>query len=404
MNESKATKRNGVKRKQKAKDKVKEKTNTATTTKAASKPKNRSGSKKQADKAAKQTKKSSKKSKKEETASEKGPKRAWPAFFFFQKENREKLKKDNPELSQKDLVSKLGEMWRGLSEDLKKPYLDQEREDKARYNKEKELFKNAPAAKGKSKNMGKGKGKSETKGPKRAWPPFFFYQQDRRENLKKENPDLNHKEIVSKLGEEWRSLTDEKKKPFIEKGAADQKRYEKEKKEFKKTAGATKEPESKKKSKTTTKPAAKPKEKVLSKKEEAKSKPKKAKKRTKSKTLPVVTKKKVEKPKPPPRPAGGRSSKRIKRLEEEQYKAEVQEYKEAKGLGEEETQKLESLINNESAAAAKATDNSAPAAEESGDIQGDNDAAENNEKDISEKEVSPIEFICVQSATQTLNV
>lgn len=33
------------------------------------------------------------------------PKRAWPAFFFFQSEKRDDIKKQNPSLNQKELVA-----------------------------------------------------------------------------------------------------------------------------------------------------------------------------------------------------------------------------------------------------------------------------------------------------------
>lgn len=272
----------------------------------------------------------------------KAPKRSWPAFFFFQKEKRLEIKKANPDMTQKDLVSKLGEIWRSLSESEKKPFVDQERKDKARYMKEKEEYskvaKSLPVNKTKTK---KGKAKSDKKGPKRAWPPFFFFQEQRREDLKKENPNLNHKEIVSKLGEEWRTLTDEQKKPYVEKSIADQKRYDKEKKEFQDSLPEeTGEAEGKKKGKSIKEDVGKSKEKTT-KLDQPQSKKPKAK--PKSKPAPAP-KKNVKRPEPPQRPAGDRHSKRIKRLEEENYKAKVKEYKEVKGLDEEEAKKLESLI------------------------------------------------------------
>lgn len=39
--------------------------------------------------------------------------------------------------------------------------------------------------------------KAPEAGPKRSTSAFFFFQADRREPLKKEKPNLNHKEIVS---------------------------------------------------------------------------------------------------------------------------------------------------------------------------------------------------------------
>lgn len=332
MNEQKSKKQNGTKRKQKSRDKGQ--------SKSAKKVKDKKNELKKSSKketgAQNRAKSEVKKSKKEETKDTKLPKRSWPAFFFFQKEKRLEIKKNNPDLSQKDLVSKLGEVWRGLSEEQKKPYFDQERKDKARYMKEKEEYskvsKNLPGNKTKGK---KSKSKTVKLGPKRAWPPFFFYQEQRREDLKKENPNLNHKEIVSKLGEEWRTLTEKEKQPFVDKSSLDQKRYEVEKKEYQSSLPEEdKEDILKKKGKSSLKNSAE-----KSKEQAAEKKPKKAKKQTRAKSV-TVPKKNVKQPKPPVRPAGGRHSKRIKRIEEEQYIADVHEYKEHKGLNEEETKKL----------------------------------------------------------------
>lgn len=57
----------------------------------------------------KEKKSSPKKSKAEKGKEEKQqPKRAWPAFFFFQKDKRAEVKKDHPELAQKELVAVSG--------------------------------------------------------------------------------------------------------------------------------------------------------------------------------------------------------------------------------------------------------------------------------------------------------
>ena len=84
--------------------------------------------------------------------------------------------------------------------------------------------------------------KKDKDAPKRALSAYFFYNQERRDSLKKEKPELNNKEIIKKMSEEWNALSDEKKKPYIAKAEADKKRYETEKKAYdeKKNAGAKK--------------------------------------------------------------------------------------------------------------------------------------------------------------------
>jgi hypothetical protein len=348
MNESKTKKQIGVKRKTKTLQKQeplkpavvikKSKTLKTEIKKLEKKP--------IVDKKSKKT--DNKKGKIEENKDVVPPKRSWPAFFFFQKEKRLELKKNNPNLSQKELVSKLGEMWRGLNEAQKKPYVDQERKDKARYMKEKEEFKATnnimPVNKKKDK---KGKAKTEQKGPKRAWPPFFFFQEQRREDLKKENPTLNHKEIVSKLGAEWRTFNDAQKQPFVEKSVHDQKRYDREKKEYQDSLPAEAKEASNSKGKGKTSEKKKPSENQ----EAAKStKASKGKKRPRSKSVKSeAPKKSVKKPLPPVRPSGSRHSKRIKKNEQEQFKADVEEYKQVSGKPVPELEKVvkEQIMNAE---------------------------------------------------------
>ena len=85
----------------------------------------------------------------------------------------------------------------------------------------------------KEKNEKKQKrAKKDKDAPKRALSAFFFYNQERRETLKKEKPDLNNKDIIRTMSTEWNALSDEKKKPYMEKAEADKKRYEAEKKAY----------------------------------------------------------------------------------------------------------------------------------------------------------------------------
>ena len=76
------------------------------------------------------------------------------------------------------------------------------------------------------------KAKKDKDAPKRAISAFFFYNQERREKLKKEKPELDNKEIIKTMSAEWNALSDEKKKPYVEKAEADKKRYEAEKKAY----------------------------------------------------------------------------------------------------------------------------------------------------------------------------
>ena len=82
--------------------------------------------------------------------------------------------------------------------------------------------------------MAKGakKNKKDKDAPKKAISAYFFYIKERRESITKELPKLNNKEIVKKMSEEWNALSDDKKKPYVQKALEDKKRYEKEKADY----------------------------------------------------------------------------------------------------------------------------------------------------------------------------
>jgi high mobility group protein B3 len=65
--------------------------------------------------------------------------------------------------------------------------------------------------------------------PKQA---FMIFCDCRREEIKRNNPDLRFAEIVKKLVDEWRSLDDKAKEPFLVAAEQDRKRYEEEKLKF----------------------------------------------------------------------------------------------------------------------------------------------------------------------------
>ena len=99
--------------------------------------------------------------------------------------------------------------------------------DKAKAKKTKES-KSAP--KGKSKAPPKADAKPEKKtrkkkdanAPKKPMCGFFHYQQERRNLLKKEQPELGHKELIKAMSTEWAGLNVDGKAKF-EKLCADDK-------------------------------------------------------------------------------------------------------------------------------------------------------------------------------------
>ena len=63
----------------------------------------------------------------------KGPKQAKSAYIIYTSASRSKVKADHPELSNKELMSKLGEMWKALSSEDKVEWIAKADEDKKRF-------------------------------------------------------------------------------------------------------------------------------------------------------------------------------------------------------------------------------------------------------------------------------
>ena len=68
------------------------------------------------------------------------PKRAISAFFFYNKERREKLKKEKPNLDNKEIIKTMSAEWNALSDEKKKPYVAKAEADKKRYEAEKKAY------------------------------------------------------------------------------------------------------------------------------------------------------------------------------------------------------------------------------------------------------------------------
>ena len=70
--------------------------------------------------------------------------------------------------------------------------------------------------------------------PKKALSAYFFYILDRRESLKRQQPNLTNKEMIRTMGLEWNEMSDDKKKPYQEKSDEDHIRFNREKAEYEK--------------------------------------------------------------------------------------------------------------------------------------------------------------------------
>ncbi|CAG7918079.1 unnamed protein product [Penicillium olsonii] len=68
------------------------------------------------------------------------PKRGLSAYMFFANDNRDKVREENPGISFGQVGKQLGDKWKALSEDDRKPYDDKAAKDKKRYEEEKAAY------------------------------------------------------------------------------------------------------------------------------------------------------------------------------------------------------------------------------------------------------------------------
>jgi hypothetical protein len=163
------------------------------------------------------------------------------AYIHFCNDIRNSVKNDNSNLSPKEILTKLGELWQELKSDggdEYKKYVRMAEDDKARYQKEKEEnpdIKEKPRKKRESKKTTDGdkkttdgdkkkvkEEKTKTKKEKktkedgaekkpRKLNGYLKFLQAKRDGFKSENPEFNSKQITSELAMKWRELSDEDK-------------------------------------------------------------------------------------------------------------------------------------------------------------------------------------------------
>lgn len=97
-------------------------------------------SKKRSKRSQKALDKESKKKKKRKTKDPDAPKRPLGPYFYYFKDNNARIKEEHPELIQKQVVAKIAQDWKDLTDEQKQPYVEKSKEDKMRYIREKEVY------------------------------------------------------------------------------------------------------------------------------------------------------------------------------------------------------------------------------------------------------------------------
>lgn len=149
------------------------------------------------------------------------PKRSTSAYFYYLAHCREQANKQGRSISKiAEFTKECSAKWREMVGQQKKPFEDMAAQDKARYDKEMALYK--------------GK-KTDPNKPKRPMTAYFIFLGDFR--IKMKNRGINHKDILRLAGEEWRDMSEEKKKPYTLRSVEAGKKYEQEMAEYRKNEG-----------------------------------------------------------------------------------------------------------------------------------------------------------------------
>jgi len=129
------------------------------------------------------------------------PKKAKSSYICFCNEMRASVKEDFPELDNKQIISKLGELWQGISSDDKKlkKWNQLAEQDKKRYEDEYAKF-----IEDNPDQVVVPKQKIER--PKSA---YVLFSNDNRSSVKKENPSMSPKEVLQELAKLWNALKED---------------------------------------------------------------------------------------------------------------------------------------------------------------------------------------------------
>jgi len=161
------------------------------------------------------------------------PKGVKKAYFFFTGPKLAELKAENSDLTHKEAQKMCGEIWKEFSEEEKKPFMDQEAEDKARHDREMKAYDPSsfdPATVAPKKKKEKAPKKETAKKAKKAkkakeeepveeeidWDGFTSFKAQMLPALKKKHSDISDADAKERCIVIWKDLPSETKRRFQE--------------------------------------------------------------------------------------------------------------------------------------------------------------------------------------------
>lgn len=170
------------------------------------------------------------------------PKKCKSNYIYFCEDYRKIIEEKYPNISKKDIMSKLGIEWKEIKENNKEEFDKYQKladEDKERYMREMEVFKNLSVDKETRNEIEKPKRIRQTKvvkdEPKQELEAVKeleittvkdennlekakeYFIKKKTKKMKKLQPELNDEEILKRVNKKWDKLSDEDKKSWLEK-------------------------------------------------------------------------------------------------------------------------------------------------------------------------------------------
>lgn len=141
------------------------------------------------------------------------PKRPLTAFMRYSSKRRSKIRLEDPTKSMIQISKIIGEEWRNLSANDKRPFHDAATKDHEEYRVAKEKY--------------------DASKPKRPRTSYALFMKTNRAYIAKKNPNVSPRELMKFIAAEWKALNSVEKEKYEKMAIEDRERWEKNKNESK---------------------------------------------------------------------------------------------------------------------------------------------------------------------------
>lgn len=133
------------------------------------------------------------------------PKRPLTAFMRYSASRRKIIRDENPQHSMIQISKIIGEEWRGLTDDGKRPYHDAAAVDHEKYKKLKEAY--------------------DASKPKRPRTAYAFYMKENRARIAADHPEVSPRDLMKYIAAAWKELDTDGKGKYTKMALDDRERW-----------------------------------------------------------------------------------------------------------------------------------------------------------------------------------